>query len=130
MKQFHTEARSFTQRHKEDLRQRLSLCLCVKLCAFVRNCFLLLVLFAFSAVAQTPGLAELKKGDYDNAFKLLSAHVAANPNDVVAQRALLRVYLETGRYTDLEVTAKRFLKKSPPAGAVHAEFGTAEVVDR
>src|ERR1043165_2332139 len=125
MKQFHTEAQSFTQRHKEDLRQRLSLCLCVKLCAFVRNCFLLLVLFAFSAVAQTPGLAELKKGDYDNAFKLLSAHVAANPNDVVAQRALLRVYLETGRYTDLEATPKRFLQKSPDAGAVHYELAEA-----
>src|SRR5215212_12265166 len=49
--------------------------------------------FAQTAPA-TPGLAELKKGDYDNAFKLLSLRLAQPPADAVAQRALLRVYIE------------------------------------
>src|SRR5215213_7332767 len=68
------------------------------------------------------GLLELRKGDYDNAFKLLSARLAANPNDFVAQKALLRVYLETGRYTEAEATARKFLQKTPDAGAVRHEL--------
>jgi len=67
---------------------------------------------AFSQIPETRGLAELNKGDYDNAFKLLSARLVSNPNDAVAQRALLRVYIETGRYAEVEATAKRFLLKS------------------
>jgi tetratricopeptide (TPR) repeat protein len=94
----------------------------------VRNCFCIfgvLSLIAFSAFAQSPevpGLAELHKGDYDNAFKLLSARVTANPDDAVAQRALLRVYIETGRYTEAEAAAKRFLLRSPDTGAVRHEL--------
>ena len=84
------------------------------------------ILLALSTLAQTPetrGLAELKKGDYDNAFKLLSARLVSNPNDVVAQRALLRVYIETGRYAEAEATAKRFLQKTPDTGPVRHELG-------
>ena len=130
MKQFHAKAQSFQPRRKQR-NQRSSLRLCVNLCAFARNSFYvfsIILLITFSALAQSPevpGLAELKKGDYDNAYKLLSARVAANPNDTVAQRALLRVYLETGRYTELEATAKRFLQKSPDAGSVRHELGEA-----
>ena len=85
MKKFRTKAQSFTQRHKEgrkdQRRRRTSLRLCVKLCAFVRNCFYvfsLLSLITLSTLAQSPeirGLAELNRGDYDNAFKLLSAQL-------------------------------------------------------
>jgi len=85
----------------------------------------ILFLFTLAALAQTPetrGLAELKKGDYENAFKLLSARLVSNPNDAVAQRALLRVYLETGRYTEAEATAKRFLLKTPDSGSVRHEL--------
>ena len=84
-----------------------------------------LMVASFSTMAQTPelrGLAELKKGDYDNAFKLLSARLASNPTDAAAQQALLRVYIETGRYTDAETAAKRFLQKSPDAGAVRHQL--------
>src|SRR6478672_12016789 len=86
----------------------------------------LFILLALGTVAQsqeTRGLAELRKGDYDNAFKLLSARLVSNPNDAVAQRALLRVYIETGRYAEAEATAKRFLQKTPDAGAVRHELG-------
>jgi cellulose synthase operon protein C len=38
------------------------------------------------------------------------------------QRALLRGYIETGRYTEAEATAKRFLQKSPDAGPVRHEL--------
>lgn len=39
--------------------------------------------------------------------------------------AQLRVYLDTGRYTELETTAKRLLQKSPDAGAVRYELAEA-----
>src|SRR5215468_2285254 len=46
------------------------------------------------AEAQTPadelsGVPELKKGDYENAVKLLTARLATNPSDVDAQKYLL-----------------------------------------
>ena len=88
----------------------------------------LVILLALGTLAQTPetrGLAELKKGDYDNAFKLLSARLVSNPNDAVAQRALLRVYIETGRYAEAEATAKRFLLKTPDTGSVRHELAEA-----
>ena len=106
------------QRRKE--RQGLTL----RLCAFAGVIFL--VAFGISVRSQiidTRGLAELKKGDYDNAFKQLSARLAANPNDLVAQRALLQVYRETGRYSEAEANAKKFLQKTPDAGAVRHELG-------
>jgi tetratricopeptide (TPR) repeat protein len=86
----------------------------------------IVILFLLTLGVQTSdqrGLAELKKGDYDNAFKLLSARVASNPNDVVAQKALLRVYIETGRYSEAEATAKKFLAKTPETGTVRHELG-------
>ena len=81
---------------------------------------------SFANLQDEPrGLAELRKGDYDNAFKLLSARLTSNPNDAVAQKALLRVYIETGRYTEAEATAKRFLTKTPETGSVRHELGEA-----
>src|SRR5690348_16727333 len=78
---------------------------------------------AQSQANETRGLAELQKGDYDNAFKLLSARLVSTPADTVAQKALLRVYIETGRYAEAEATAKRFLTKTPDAGTVRHELG-------
>jgi tetratricopeptide (TPR) repeat protein len=92
---------------------------------FLGGVFLLATLGAFAQAPETRGLAELKKGDYENAAKLLSARLASNPNDVVAQRALLRVYIETGRYTEAEATAKRFLQKTPDAGIVRHQLAEA-----
>src|SRR5215216_4367078 len=108
-------SRAKAQRRKgnrqEDVRLSPSLRLSLRLCAFAG-----VLLFTLAALAQSPetrGVAELKKGDYDNAFKLLSARLVSKPEDVVAQRALLRVYMETGRYAEVEATAKRFLQKTP-----------------
>jgi tetratricopeptide (TPR) repeat protein len=78
-----------------------------------------------SQTTETRGLAELRKGDYDNAFKLLSARLTSNPTDTVAQAALLRVYIETGRYLEAEATAKRFLTKTPETATVRHELGEA-----
>ena len=84
---------------------------------------LLLFAICITALAQTaPGFDELKKGDYENAFKLLIARLAQTPTDAVAQRALLRVYIETGRYTEAEATAKKFLLKTPDNGPVRHEL--------
>jgi tetratricopeptide (TPR) repeat protein len=100
-----------------------------------RNTATLFIFIAFCALALLPvvhsqsneqrGLEELRKGDYDNAFKLLSARLVSNPNDVVAQQALLRVYNETGRYLEAEATAKRFLMKTPDTASVRHELGEA-----
>jgi tetratricopeptide (TPR) repeat protein len=94
----------------------------------ITHAVLFVLLALSSTLAQTPetrGLAELRKGDYDNAFKLLSARLVSNPNDAVAQRALLRVYIETGRYAEAEATAKRFLLKTPDTGTVRHELAEA-----
>ncbi|HKR21746.1 MAG TPA: tetratricopeptide repeat protein, partial [Pyrinomonadaceae bacterium] len=76
-----------------------------------------------SQTTEPRGLAELKKGDYENAFKLLSARLTSKPDDVVAQKALLRVFIETGRYAEAEATAKRFLAKTPEVGTIRHELG-------
>src|SRR5215208_3566593 len=96
--------------------------LSLRLCAFAGA-----LLLAFTVAAQTlpsapGGIAELKKGDYDNAFKLLTARLASTPNDIAAQKALLRVFLETGRYAEAEASAKKFLTKTPDAGTVRHEL--------
>lgn len=98
----------------------------------LRLCGVLLFV-ALCAVAQSQtndsrGFAELKKGDYENAFKLLTAQLASNPNDVAVQKALLRVYLETGRYSEAEATAKKFLQKAPDSGAIRHELAEALAV--
>jgi tetratricopeptide (TPR) repeat protein len=75
-----------------------------------------------SVLAQSPddpsGVAELKRGDYENAVKLLSARLAKDPADLEAQTNLLRAYLEIGRYADAEAAAKKFLLKQPDAADV------------
>ncbi len=70
-----------------------------------------------------PGEAELRKGDYDAAVRIINARLASNPNDAVAQRNLLRAFLETGRYTEAEASAKKFLLRTPEAGSVRHELG-------
>ena len=96
--------------------------LSLRRCVVAGAMLLVFALVSFCQVPETRGLAELKKGDYDNAFKLLSARLVSNPNDAVAQRALLRVYIETGRYAEAEATAKRFLLKTPDNGSVRQEL--------
>jgi len=99
---------------------------------------LILVLFAIVTIiiipvlirntsAQSPdelsGAAELKKGDYDDAIKLLNARLASNPGDAAAAAGLARAYLETGKYPEAEASAKKFLVKNPNAGVVHHQLG-------
>src|SRR5438128_661426 len=55
---------------------------------------------------ELPGLAELKKGDYENAIRLLTTRLATNAADAEAETGLLRSYLETGRYAEAEAASK------------------------
>jgi tetratricopeptide (TPR) repeat protein len=71
---------------------------------------------------ELPGAAELKKGDYENAIKLLTARLAANGADSDAAASLVRAYLETGRYPEAEATAKKFLLKNPAAASVRHQL--------
>lgn len=69
-----------------------------------------------------PGQAELKKGDYENAIKLLTARLATSPDDAEAQTNLLHAFLETGRYVEAEAAAKKFLVKQPAAAGVRHQL--------
>ncbi len=81
---------------------------------------------AQSQPQETPGQAELKKGEYDSAIKLLTAHLANNANDAAAQKLLLLAYIDTGRYLEAETSAKKFLLKNAGAGIVRHQL--AEVL--
>jgi cellulose synthase operon protein C len=88
---------------------------------------MLVSVFLFpGAFAQTPGqlsgIAELKKGAYENAIKLFGARLATNPDDAETEKHLLRAYIETGRYLEAETSAKKFLIKTPTAAAVRHEL--------
>ena len=85
-------------------------------------CLLIPHVFAQSQADELPGLAELKKGDYENAIKLFGARLAINPNDAEAESYLLSAYIETGRYLEAETSAKKFLLKVPAAAAVRHEL--------
>jgi len=76
-----------------------------------------------SQIIDLSGITELKRGDYDNALKILTARLASTPDDPVLQKALLRVYIETGRYAEAESTARKFLAKTPDIGPVRHELG-------
>src|SRR5436190_2587523 len=95
------------------------------LTAFVAICIVCAIFGSYSVHSQDndpPGQAELKKGDYEGAIKILNARLNSNANDAVAQRNLLRAFIETGRYVDAEASAKKFLLKTPDAGAVRHEL--------
>ena len=96
------------------------------LITLLASCACLMALTRASAQTEpqeTPGQAELKKGNYDNAIKILTAQLASKGNDNSAQRLLLRAYTETGRYAEAEAAARKFLTKSPGAGQVRHELG-------
>ncbi|PYS68056.1 MAG: hypothetical protein DMF69_21315, partial [Acidobacteria bacterium] len=95
------------------------------LTTFVAICIVCAIFGSYSVHSQDndpPGQAELKKGDYEGAIKILNARLNSNGNDAVAQRNLLRAFIETGRYVDAEASAKKFLLKTPDAGAVRHEL--------
>src|SRR5215217_7173191 len=118
-----TISHAATQRHNGRGRLSVSLRLSLRRCAAAGA---ILFLFTLCVFAQTPqddrGLLELRKGDYENAFRLISGRLTQTPNDAILQRALIRVYIETGRYTEAEATAKKFLLKTPDNGAVRHEL--------
>src|SRR5690349_21080960 len=79
------------------------------------------------SIAQTQtedqgGYTLLKKGDYDGALRQFNARVAMQPNDSLAERGLLQVYLETGRYVEAEAAARKFLTRVPTAGVVRHQL--------
>lgn len=87
-----------------------------------------LVRYAGAQSDELPGAAELKSGDYDNAIKLLTTRLATNPGDAEAETSLLRAYIETGRYSEAEVSAKKFLIKNPSAFGVRRELAEVYAV--
>ena len=81
----------------------------------------------FFAQTQEPsGLVELNKGEYENAIRIFNSRLAANATDATSEHDLLRAFIETGRYNEAELSAKKFLLKNPEAGAVRHQL--AEVL--
>src|SRR5918911_3426833 len=54
---------------------------------------------------------ELKGGKYSAAITSFTNLLQTSPKDERAQRGLLQAYLETGKYAEAEVEAKKFLAK-------------------
>ena len=79
----------------------------------ILSTFTILTLSAQTQTDQPTGASELKKGNYENAIRLLNTQLASNPNDAEAETNLLYAFIETGRYTDAETSAKKFLVKDP-----------------
>jgi len=77
----------------------------------------------FAQTQEPAGLAELKKGDYENAVRLFNSRLNTNPADALAEQSLLRAFIETGRYVEAEASAKKFLLRSPNAGIVRHQLG-------
>ena len=115
MRNSHAAAQRRNEKNKEYIWMPLRRCAAAWVMLFV---------FTLGGLAQTNdrGLDELKRGLYPIALQLLNARLDANPNDAAAQRGVLRVYIETGRYTEAEATAKKFLLKTPENGPVHHEL--------
>lgn len=110
--------KSGKQKHKRSIPSSAGRAVLLVVCAL-----LFINVPVSSAFDDPPGLAELKKGEYERAAQLLSAQLAKNPADAEAQKYLLRVYLETGRYAEAEAAARKFLEKQPDAGAVRHALG-------
>ena len=79
-------------------------------------------MLAQSQAVEPPGAAELKKGEYENAIRLLTSRLGTNAGDTEAETGLLRAYLETGRYAEAEAAAKKYLIKNPSAAGVRHQL--------
>lgn len=60
---------------------------------------------------------ELKGGKYSAAIVSFNSLLQAAPKDERAQAGLLKAYLETGKYTEAEVEAKKFLARGESSAA-------------
>lgn len=60
---------------------------------------------------------ELKGGKYSAAIASFNSLLQAAPKDERAQAGLLKAYLETGKYTEAEVEAKKFLARGESSAA-------------
>ena len=107
---------------REGARQRVATMFVLLVSAFIFACGALIPHTSAQSPDGLGGLAELKKGDYDAAIKLLLARLAANGDDALAAKNLLRAYLETGRYPEADTAAKKFLLKNPTAAGVRHEL--------
>jgi tetratricopeptide (TPR) repeat protein len=85
-------------------------------------CLILPRALAQSQPEELPGMAELRRGDYENAIKLLTSRLATKTDDAEAAKSLLRAYLETGRYVEAETSAKKFLVRTPVAAGVRHQL--------
>lgn len=60
---------------------------------------------------------ELKGGKYSAAIASFNSLLQASPKDERAQAGLLKAYLETGKYTEAEADAKKFLTRGESSAA-------------
>ncbi len=77
---------------------------------------------AQDAASLDPGQA-LAQGNYPIAIAGFQRVLSSNPNDQGAQIGLLRAFFETGRYSEVEQTAKRFLTSRPDDATIRNLLG-------
>lgn len=78
--------------------------------------FLLACVSAHQATIESAE-EELKAGKYSAAVASFNALLQAAPKDERAQAGLLKAYLETGKYTEAETDAKKFLARAESSAA-------------
>src|SRR5882724_6479147 len=69
-------------------------------------CVSVLPVFAFQSMDD-----DLRHGNYQAAIAAYNQALQTNPSDRQAQAGLLKAYLETGKYSEAETSAKQFLSK-------------------
>lgn len=77
--------------------------------------------------AQDPIVA-LSKGSYEVAIPALEKRLAQVPGDEAVFSALVRGYLETGKYTEADALARKFVAANKASAGAHAAVGESLAV--
>ena len=84
------------------------------------------LLVGCTTAAQQDPLVELTRGNYDVAIPALEKRLAQAGNDEAVFSALIRGYLETGKYAEADTVSRKFLLANKSNGAAH--FAVGEVL--
>jgi tetratricopeptide (TPR) repeat protein len=99
---------------KQNFRYRNLSAILVGLLSFF---FLLACVSAQQPSAIEAAEDELRGGKYSAAITAFNALLQASPKDERAQAGLLKAYLETGKYSEAETDAKKFLTRGESSAA-------------
>src|SRR5678815_1917192 len=97
------------------------------LCVMAATLWLLVGCSTAQEAAQDP-ITALNKGSYDVAIPALEKRLAQVPGDEAAFSALVRGYLETGKYSEADALARKFVGANKTSAAAHGAVGESLAV--